>query len=96
MPLLHLLAHVGTALLAIIAITLSGIILITNVIRIDYETAGRRSFVTAIALTALLLLPVYISDNAGTALSVDATVALASVALFTGVWLYVRRRKNKS
>lgn len=93
--LLHLLAHLGTAALSIVALTAAGIIFITNVIRVDYETAGRRSFIGSILLTALLLLPTYLTGDPAAAMQVDGMVCLGAVAIFAAVWVYVSNRRNK-
>lgn len=92
---LHLLAHLGTAVLAIAAFTAAGIIFLTNVIRINYETAGRRSFVASAILTAILLLPTYMAGDAAAALKVDGILALSALGIFGGVVAYVTSRRNK-
>jgi predicted phage tail protein len=95
MELTHLLAHLGTAIFAIVALTAAGIIFVTNVIRIDYETAGRRSFLASVIITALLLVPTYVAGDAATALHVDGLVSLGALVVFGGVFTYVAKRRNK-
>jgi hypothetical protein len=95
MALTHLLAHLGTAAFAIAALTAAGIIFVTNVIRIDYETAGRRSFLASVIITALLLVPTYLAGDADTALHVDGLVSLGALVVFGGVFAYVSKRRNK-